>query len=220
MKKIIIANWKCNPNSFLKARNLFYDIKKIKTNNLIVICPSFVHFNIFKFQINNKIKAGAQDVFYKEGAFTGKISASMLKDYKIKYVIIGHSEIRALGETDEQINKKIKSALDHELIPILCVGEKKDEDVKKILESQLKNIISKKIIIAYEPVWAIGTGKFCSSEKANKVLEFIKKRFKNKIIYGGSVNGNVIKNYSNFDGVLVGSASLNSKEFIKIVKNV
>jgi len=223
MKKIIIANWKCNPDSFVKARKLFHDIKLgIKnTKNIVVICPSFVHFSIFKFQLRNKIKAGAQDAFWEQGAHTGEISNDMLKDLKIKYVIIGHSEKRALNETDLMINRKVRATLRAGLIPILCVGEKKGENAEKVVISQLEKagINSNKIIIAYEPVWAIGTNDFCSPNKANKVREFIKKKYKNRIIYGGSVNSKIVNDYSDFDGVLVGNASLKTKEFIKLVKN-
>jgi len=225
MKKIIIANWKCNPDSFVKARKLFHDIKlgTKRTKNIVVICPSFVHFSIFKFQLGNKIKSGAQNVFWEQGAHTGEVSNNMLKDLKIKYVIIGHSERRALNETDLMINKKARAVLKAGLIPILCVGEKKGENAEKIVISQLEKALngvnSKKVIIAYEPVWAIGTNDFCSPNKANKVRELIKKKYKNRIIYGGSVNSKIVNDYSDFDGVLVGNASLEAKEFIKLVKN-
>lgn len=221
MKKIIIANWKCNPTTLKDNKRLFNKIKKTKA----IICPPFIYLSLFKYK-----NLGAQDCHYEQsGAFTGEVSPKMLKDLGCRYVIIGHSERRKhFKEIDEIINKKIKAALKVNLIPVLCIGEKKDENAEKIVDDQLKKDLKginkkdlKKIIIAYEPVWAIGTGNFCSAEKADKIRQFIKKKLNNRTLYGGSVNSSIANKYTKigFDGLLVGGASLNPKEFIEINKN-
>lgn len=201
MKKLIIANWKSNPTSKAEAKKLFNAVKKTKA----IICPPFPYLSVFKYNF-----LCAQDC----------LSPKKLKDLGVKYVIIGHSERRALGETEEIIEKKLKAALKAGLIPILCVGEKKGENAKKVINKQLKKNL-KGVIIAYEPVWAIGTGNFCSANKANKVREFIKEKLDNKILYGGSVNSKIAKDYLKigFDGLLIGGASLDAEEFRKIAKN-
>jgi len=229
MRKLIIANWKCNPTSLAEAKKIFNAVKKTKA----IVCPPYPYI---PYMINSKSqilnpKLGAQNCHYEQsGAFTGEVSAKMLKDLGCKYVIIGHSERRKhFKETDEIINKKLKAASKAGLKPILCVGEKRGESAKKIIGNQLEKDLKgiskkdlKKIIIAYEPVWAIGTGNFCSAIKANEARKFIKQRFDNKILYGGSVNSKIAKDYIKvgFDGLLIGGASLDVKEFIKIVKNV
>ena len=213
MKKIIIGNWKCNPKSLAEAKKLFNAVKKTGA----VICPPFVYLSKFKYKF-----LGAQDCFWEQsGPYTGEVSPKMLKSLGVKYVIIGHSERRALGETKEIIEKKLRAALKVGLIPILCVGEKKGENFKKVIDKQLKDL--KGIIIAYEPVWAISTsgGDFCSPEKARKVMEYIRTKTNDLVVYGGSVDSKTVKGYIDigFDGVLVGGASLDAKEFIKIIKN-
>ena len=216
MKPFIVANWKCNPASLKGAKLLFDSVKKeIKNikNVEVVLCPPFIYLPILTVhrQVMN-IKLGAQDCFWKQqGAFTGEISPLMLKDLGCQYVIIGHSERRALGETDEMINKKIRAALKSKLKPILCID--------KI--SQIKKDLKTEIIIAYEPLFAIGTGKPCSIEKAKKMRTSLI-RFKT-VLYGGSINSENAKDYmekAGFQGLLVGGASLEPKEFIQIVKNV
>jgi len=242
-KKLIVANWKCNPTSLKEAKQLFNSIKKrikgIKKVEVVVCPPSPFILNLKPETLN--LKLGAQDCFWeKEGAFTGEISPLMLKNLGIKYVILGHSERRKyLRETDEMINKKIKKALEFNLKPILCIGERKGQTFG-ILESQvkngLKNISKKKIkniIIAYEPIWAIGTGKFCSFDRVLSAALFVRKIIykeyskvlaKNlNILYGGSVNKENAKSYikeSGVNGLLVGGASLKPKEFLEILKSV
>ena len=243
MKPLIIANWKCNPSTLTEAQRLFNSVKKgIKNikNTEIVICPPFVYIShLLKpktYTLNPKL--GAQDCLYEEkGAFTGEISALMLKNLGCQYVIIGHSERRALGETDEMINKKIKAALKVKLKPILCIGENLRERKKgktfKVLKKQLQSAFrnaksqilnTKYLVIAYEPLWAIGTGNHCGIFEAKKVNLFIRKIVKNvPIIYGGSVNSQNSSDYikkAGFEGLLVGGASLNSKEFVKIAKAI
>jgi len=201
MNKIIVANWKSNPKTLAQAKKLFNGVKETKA----VICPPFSYLSVFKYRF-----LCAQD--YR--------SPKRLKNLGVKYVIIGHSERRALGETEEIIEKKLRAALKDGLTPILCVGEKKGEDAEKVVNKQLKKNL-KGVIIAYEPVWAIGTGNFCSANKANKVREFIKEKLDNKILYGGSVNSKIAKDYLKigFDGLLIGGASLDVEEFRKIAKN-
>jgi triosephosphate isomerase len=225
MKKLIIANWKCNPTNLAEAKRLFNKVKKTKA----VICPPFVYLSSIQHPASS-IQFGGQDCHWEQfGAYTGEVSSKMLKDLGCKYVIIGHSERRKyFKESDEIINKKLKAGLKVGLIPILCIGEKRGENPERVINNQLKKDLKgiikkdlKKIIIAYEPVWAIGTGDFCPAHRAKKARDFIKKKLDNKVLYGGSVNGKVARNYIEvgFDGLLVGGASLNAKEFIKINKS-
>ena len=226
MKPLIVANWKMNPQNLQGAKLLFDSvangIKNLK-NVEIVICPPFLYILNLKSQILN-LKLGAQDCFWEEkGAFTGEVSPKMLKDLGCDYVILGHSERRKyLKETDEMINKKIKAALKSDLTPILCI-----ENISQ-LKKGTKDLLrkeQKKLIIAYEPVFAIGTGKPCTPEKAKEMKTAIKKIIDKDIpiIYGGSVNSQNATDYikmAGFQGLLVGGASLDSEEFIKLAKNV
>jgi len=216
-----------NPQNLQGAKLLFDSvangIKNLK-NVEIVICPPFLYILNLKSQILN-LKLGAQDCFWEEkGAFTGEVSPKMLKDLGwCDYVILGHSERRKyLKETDEMINKKIKAALKSDLTPILCI-----ENISQ-LKKRTKDLLrkeQKKLIIAYEPVFAIGTGKPCTPEKAKEMKTAIKKIIDKDIpiIYGGSVNSQNVTDYikmAGFQGLLVGGASLDSEEFIKLAKNV
>ena len=248
MKTLIVANWKMNPASLKEAKTLFEAIKKgIKNikNVEVVICPPFVYLSAIT-QSAGGLVLGAQNCFWEEkGAFTGEISAPQLHDLKINYVIIGHSERRKyFNETNDQINKKIKKSLHEKLGPILCVGETSEEkqmDKKvEVLEKQiietLKNISSKEIkniVIAYEPVWSIGTGDNCSIDETMSSILFIRKvifKLYNReisdnirVLYGGSVEpdnaASYIKN-AGANGLLVGGASTSSEEFIKIIRSV
>ncbi len=215
----------------------------------VVICPPFIYlptlFDFLSRWIKSQIKLGAQNCFWEEkGAYTGEISLLMLKNFACKYVIIGHSERRGiLKETNSMINKKIKAALSFGIKPILCVGEKKEEKQKEkifvVLKSQVEQglrKISKKeienIIFAYEPVWAIGSGNPCSLDESHVVRLLLQKIIAQKysrqvaqklqILYGGSVKSSNVNGFikdAGFQGVLVGGASLDPKEFIEIVKN-
>ena len=248
-KPIIVGNWKMNLD-LEDARRLIVEIRQglrdIDERKIdIVVCPAFVHLQSVNFQLPVNIKLGAQDVFWKKGgAYTGEISPDMLKDVGCRYVIIGHSERRQLGETDEMINKKISVLLDRDLFPILCLGETKEEKEKNLGDSKIKEQVIKdlegiktqvveKVIIAYEPVWAIGTGKAAKGEEVNKTAKLIRKviegRYsknqadKIRILYGGSVDQRNVKefvNQSQIDGVLVGETSLKANKFIKIVEQV
>lgn len=245
MKKLIIANWKMNPASLKAAIKLANETEKglrgIK-NVEIVIAPPFPFLAPVN-KILKQSKLGAQDFFWKEtGPATGEVSGDQLKHLRVSHVIIGHSERRALGETDEMINKKIKAALKAGLVPILAVGERKkmsSSKIRRVLSRQLSkglHSVSAKAfengVIAYEPVWAIGTGLATTPEHAKTALAMIKeilsrlwkiKKIKTRIIYGGSVNA---KNAAAFispqggamDGMLVGGMSLHPREFINIVR--
>lgn len=250
MKPFIVANWKMNPTTLAEANRLFNSVarglKNIK-NVEVVICPPFVYLPIFKFRTKDFI-LGAQDCFWeKRGAFTGEVSPLMLKNLGCNYVIIGHSERRKhFKETDDMINKKIKTALITKINPIFCLGEtieeRKGGKTQKVLKKQLisgfKNIsesliLNSKFSIAYEPLWAIGTGNPCDFKEAQKINLFLRKFIaqifnnslakKIRIIYGGSVNSKNATFYikeAKMNGLLVGGASLDAKEFIKIIKGI
>lgn len=259
MKPLIVANWKMNPQNLTEAQLLFNSIKKgIKNTCLeqgrravVVICPPFIYLPCFveflyRCRKSQLLALGGQDLFYEEkGAFTGEISPLMLKNLGCQYVIIGHSERRKLGETDEMINKKIKAAIKAGLKPILCVGEKKKEskeDREEIYLHLKENLLGIKksdlenLIITYEPIWAISTtqGGVAAAprdakEGANLIRKFLAKLLgknltqKIKILYGGSVDSKNVNSFiyeAETEGVLIGAASLNSKEFIEIVKKV
>jgi len=244
MKPLIVANWKCNPITLREAKKLFDSIGKgIKNvkNSEVIICPPFVYLPLLVSQNPSSVVSfGGQSCFWEEkGAFTGEISPSMLKNIGIKYVIIGHSERRKYQkETDEMIKKKLKAALKTGLKVILCIDN--ISQIKKDLSGFIKKELAN-LIIAYEPIFAIGTGKPCRVGKANKMrisitraltkggeerMFFDKKEVLNKnipILYGGSVSfqnaGDYIRE-GGFQGLLIGSTSLNAKEFIKIVKDI
>lgn len=208
MKPLIVANWKCNPTTLEEAKKIF---KKANFPGAeVVICPPFIY-------LSSLGAKGAQDCFWEEkGAYTGEISPKMLRDLGVEYVIIGHSERRKyFKETDETINKKMKAVIKAGLKPILCIDKISQLPAKK----------QKGLIIAYEPLFAIGTGKPCSPERAKKMRILIQRKIgKNiKILYGGSVNSQNAKDYikkASFSGLLVGGASLKPQEFLDIIKAV
>jgi triosephosphate isomerase len=223
-KSLIIANWKMNPATLAEAKELFDRVKNLD----VVVCPPFCYLDAKIRPSGAKFTPCAQNCLWEEkGAYTGEISPKMLKSLGVKYVIIGHSERRIhFQETDEMINKKLKAILKLGLTPILCVGEKEGEDAKAVVEKQLNDDLKeiaendvKKIVIAYEPIWAIGTGNFCDPQRAKKVLNLIREKLGNKVLYGGSVNSKISADYTRagFNGLLVGGASLDAEEFAKIV---
>ena len=215
-------------------------IKFSKTNKknkfkLIYCPPNTLIRPLSKRLKNTNIEVGAQNCHESEnfGANTGYVNSKMLKNVGAKYIILGHSENRQDGESDKLINLKIKSAIKAGLKIIFCIGEtlkeKKNKKTKRVLANQILkglNLIKKKseIIIAYEPVWSIGTGMIAKSEDLTQCVAFIKSKFSKtspKILYGGSVNANNIeqlKNISNIDGFLIGGASQDPKKFIDIIK--
>jgi|TARA_B100000900_G_scaffold343440_1_gene307150 triosephosphate isomerase len=233
-----IANWKMFGvlNSLNSLHNVIKFFKKFKRKRSIkiVYCPPFTLIRpMTKKLMKSNIDVGAQNCHEKEtyGAFTGSVNSLMLKSVGAKYVIIGHSENRLTGETNKIINLKIKSALKSGLKVIFCIGEtlqeKRKKITKKVLNKQIKlglNRIknNKNILIAYEPVWSIGTGLIPESKELFDTIRFIKKVKKNnKVLYGGSVNPkniNQLKSITNIDGYLIGGASQDSKKFIDIIK--
>lgn len=249
MRNIVIAgNWKMN-NDLKESEKLIVELKNLllneKPNCDVIVCPPFTSLSeASKLLKGSAIKLGAQNMHFEDnGAFTGEVSASMLKSVGCEYVIIGHSERRhILGETDEVINKKIKKALAAGLKPIFCVGELLEEResgttndvVKRQILKGLEGVSSddmKNIIVAYEPVWAIGTGKTASPAQAQEVHEFIRDLIEigfslevaNDLViqYGGSVkpdNAKELISQKDIDGALVGGACLKADSFIGIIK--
>lgn len=228
MKKLFVANYKMNGDkNFYKKVNKV--LNKLKIADTVVLCPPFVYMPYFNIK-NQNIFVGSQDISSCENKqSTGQISATMLEEFNVKYSIIGHSERRAIGETDKFISQKAKYALEKGIIPIICVGEKKqnsDLDVLiKQVEAALCGVQNNEIIFAYEPVWAIGSGLQPSVEQINKALEIIKHTAINlgynvKVLYGGSVNLKTYKDIktSNAEGFLMGGVSLKLNDFIAIVK--
>ena len=233
-----IANWKMygGLNSLNSLKKVTDFLKKFKKNNKIKIIycpPNTLIYQMMKKLKNTNIYVGAQNCHENEnyGAFTGSVNPSMLKNVGAKYIIIGHSENRKNGETNRLINLKIKNALKSGLKVIFCIGETIQEKRKKITQriltrqiaEGLKKIKNKKdIIIAYEPVWSIGSGQIPKISDLFKTINFIKKNNKKmKVLYGGSVNPknvNKLKLIKNIDGFLIGGASQNSKKFIDIIK--
>ena len=215
IKPLIIANWKCNPKSIEESKILFKEIKENVFNKNVVICPPSIFISSL---ICEGVIFGAQDCSLKnEGSFTGEISAQMIKSIGCEYVIIGHSERRRIFKEDnQQIKMKIDQALKAKLKPIVCIGED-TENTFDFLKEQIKDI-DENIILAYEPIWAIGTGNSASLDKVKEVKEFLGKR---KVLYGGSVNSQNFKQYlSVMDGLLIGGASLDSKEFNNILCDI
>ncbi len=200
----------------------------------VVLCVPFTDLTIVNKSLHgNRIRLGAQNVHWEDcGAYTGEISASMLLEMGVRYVIVGHSERRQFfGETDETVNLRLKAAQNSGLIPILCVGETKQQrdagETERVIIEQLQaglvGIDRERLVIAYEPIWAIGTGETCEVTEANRVIGLIRHRVNNPnvtIQYGGSVKPNNIDEImaqSEIDGVLVGGASLGAGDFAQIV---
>lgn len=220
MNKTIIANWKANPNQGQKVTEYFSKFQG-QFGAEIVFCPPFVYLKNPEFK---KYSLGAQNCFWEnQGSYTGEITPGMLKDLGANYVLIAHSERRnILGETNEVANFKIKQALAHGLIPVYCLGEKEGQNWQEVIKTQLEEglkDINTDIVIAYEPVWAIGTGKACDPVTAKQVKEYILTVLGKTVpvLYGGSVNASNASEFLNsMDGLLVGGASLDPEEFAKI----
>ncbi len=244
-KKVIAGNWKMNmlPNEAIKFIEDLAPLVKDTENEVILCVPYTDLFYALLTAQGTNIKIGAQNMHFEEsGAYTGEVSAKMLKSINVEYVIIGHSERRQyFNETDETVNKKIKAAFANELKPIVCVGETLEERengktaqiITKQTELALEGLTNEQVentIIAYEPIWAIGTGKTATSEDANNSVKEIRKKIEeiygqetaSRVIiqYGGSVkssNAKELFEMSDIDGGLVGGASLKADEFSKIV---
>lgn len=247
-KKVIAGNWKMNmlPNEAISMiTNLEPLVKNAKADVILCVPYTDLFYALLTAQ-NTNIKIGAQNMFYKEsGAYTGEVSGKMLKSIGVEYVIIGHSERRQyFNETDESVNLKIKSAFENGLKPIVCVGENLDQrnegitnniitaQTQKALEGLTQTQVEN-TIIAYEPIWAIGTGKTATSEDANNAIKEIRKKIAEiygqntaeRVIiqYGGSMkpeNAKELLSMSDIDGGLIGGASLKAESFAEIVMSV
>ena len=244
---LIAGNWKMNLG-LKEAVSLISELKKVKPNKAeMLICPPFVDLPAASEMVQGThIQLGAQNMYPEEkGAFTGEISPAMLKELHCRYVICGHSERRhIMGESDEFIHRKVVSSLAHSLTPILCTGETADqrnegrteEIIREELETALFNIPSEQaetIVIAYEPIWAIGTGAAATAVDAQAVAHFIRGELtrlygettaeKIRILYGGSVKAANIEDFmaqKDIDGGLIGGASLKATEFKEIYEKV
>lgn len=247
-KKLIAANWKMNKGlvqsqQFAEELKQYFEKYKL-TDTEVVLCPPFTSLDAVNKKIaGTQIKLGAQNMYFETiGAYTGEISAGMLKSCGCEYVILGHSERRQyFNETNAVINKKVLKALDEGLKPIVCVGENLQEHEDKLTESVIDEQITvclshvseegiANVTIAYEPVWAIGTGKNATPHQAESVHNFLRKKLKKmynddvskntKIIYGGSVtpeNAKELFTPQTVNGGLIGGASLEAEKFIKII---
>ncbi len=238
MRKIVIAgNWKmfktqAETKEFIQG--FLPHLQGTPSEREVVLCPPFTDLSIMSQYLHGStIRLGAQNVHWEDsGAYTGETSAPMLTENGVYYVIVGHSERRQFfGETDTTVNLRLKAAQRHGLIPILCVGETKQQRDAQETESLITHQISLdlvdidlvNLVIAYEPIWAIGTGETCEAKEANRVIGLIRSQLQNpnvSILYGGSVKpGNIdeIMAQPEIDGVLVGGASLESASFARIV---
>ena len=247
-RKLIIANWKLNPNNKTCASNLALNILSLLENAYLVdvcIIPPQIYIPVVSTILERtNIAIGSQNCHYElSGAYTGEVSVDSLIDFGIKYILCGHSERRVLfQETDEIINKKVKQVVESGLTAVLCVGESLEENELGLVEQVCKNQIKKglqnitndkisQVVIAYEPVWAIGTGRVCNPDDADNAIRNIRATITQmygqetglnmQILYGGSVNAANVKNLmsKNIDGCLVGSASINAESFANIVQN-
>lgn len=246
-KPIIAGNWKMHM-TVKEAQDFIHAIKGLvpaQEEIDTVICPPFTHlYTLVHLAKGQSFSIGAQNMHFEEkGAYTGEVSPVMLSTIGVKYVIIGHSERRQyFNETDKTVNLKTLAAFKHDLIPIVCVGEFLEEreagKTKEVVQYQVEQALvglteeqATQVVIAYEPIWAIGTGRSSSAEEANEVIAFIRSVIQNqfnqqvanavRIQYGGSVKPENIKEYMNqtdIDGALVGGASLESVSFLKLLE--
>lgn len=250
-KKIVAGNWKMN-KLYVEGLQLVADImvklSSLPEGHLVILCPPFIHLSELAKMLKNEshVKLGAQNChYYENGAFTGEVSAPMLSSLGVEYVITGHSERRQLFyETNEIITKKVQAILANGLKVIFCCGESLEEReqgnhinfVRQQIEDSLFNLSSKElnsVVIAYEPIWAIGTGENASPEQAQEMHHVIRSLMSDKfgaeiadnktILYGGSVNAEnatTLFSQPDVDGGLVGGASLKANEFVKIVQSL
>ena len=244
-KPIVAANWKMNKTVSQTKEFISDFVKKDLPDNIeVLVCPPYLGLqDALALAKGSKVKIGAQNMHFEDsGAYTGEVSPIMLGDLGVNYVIIGHSERRQyFAETDEIVNKKVRAAIKYNLKPIVCVGENLEEyesgQTQAVIARQIEEGLAwlsadqvADLVIAYEPVWAIGTGKSSSPDAANQVIADIRKQIKSiydtetaqavRIQYGGSVNSSNIQEYmgqSDIDGVLVGGASLEVDSFYDLV---
>jgi triosephosphate isomerase (TIM) len=236
-KTIIAGNWKmfktqAETQAFVGAFKP--EIDEAPGDREVILCVPFTDLAVLSKSLHgSRVQVGAQNVHWEDsGAFTGEISGAMLTEIGVRYVVIGHSERRQFfGETDESVNFRLRAAQKHGLMPILCVGETKGQrdrgDAESVIFNQLKlglaGVDQSRLIVAYEPIWAIGTGEVCAAAEANRIVGLIRGRLVNQdvvIQYGGSVkpeNIDEIMGQPEIDGVLVGGASLDAASFARIV---
>lgn len=240
MTKLCFGNWKLNKNP--KEAQFFLDELSLKIKSQSLQASDFALFppdlTAFVFSQQNEIQWGGQNAYTEiEGGYTGESSFKTLKDMGATYALIGHSERRSLfGETNEEVHKKTKLCIDQHLLPVVCIGESLDERqsdktfkvLKHQIEIALKDIDLTKVILAYEPVWAIGTGKTASAVQALEVHDWLRKELGERgastpLLYGGSVkpeNASELFKVKNINGFLVGGASLSVDSFLEIYKNM
>ena len=245
--RYFIGNWKMfgvpkSINIINKINKFVKSDKKFNKRYKVVITPPNTLIESYSnFFLNQKVSIGAQNCYHKDyfGANTGSISPMMIKSVGAQYMIVGHSDNRSEGDTETMLKSKVKNSLNNKMKVIFCIGENKTDKQKnrtfKVLKKQIENILENKfnsrdIIVAYEPIWSIGTGKIPEPEDLLKTTIFIKKILKKifkkssspPVLYGGSVDGNNIsqfKNLNEIDGFLIGGASKSDKKFIDIIKN-
>lgn len=239
MNKLIVGNLKANMNMDKVGEYLYTLNNSIDTDNKVAICPSNIYIPFFT---NEKFEVGSQNVsIYDNGAYTGEVSAEQLKSARVKYVIVGHSERKKyFNENDVIVNKKIRKCVENDLIPIVCIGETKEERLefktKQVLRMYLLEILKdldrdkiKNLIIAYEPIWSIGTGIVPSPKEIDDIALYIKDIVKSaykidvKVLYGGSINSTNVDKFKfleNVDGFLIGGASNNPLEFVEIINEI
>lgn len=242
-RQVVIGNWKMN-TSIDEAINLIVDLKEGLEDYSTIVCVPYTHIGVVQEIVDDRIAVGAQNLCqFDNGAYTGEISSTMLQSLGVEFVIIGHSERRAyFGENDAMVNAKVQQALKKDIIPIICCGEsldeRKDGSYLPFIENQIRQALkdlTKEMVancfLAYEPVWAIGTGETASASQAQEVHSFIRKLIEElydsstaehlTIVYGGSVKANNAADLfkeNDVDGALVGGASLKAKDFLSIVK--
>lgn len=251
MKKsvpLIIGNWKLNPVTIADAATLAQTVAG-KCKNIVepyvAVAPPFTYLSeVGKKIVKGPVKLAAQDVYFMDiGAHTGEVSVLQLKDLQVEYVIIGHSERRAMGESDADVQKKVQIVLKHKLTPVVCIGEKDRDDQGNFftfVETQLRSLAEvlpasqiKKVVIAYEPIWAIGTGVTATADDVKEMQLFIETVLTKiydrptaravRLLYGGSVkpqNAAELHKHGDMGGFLVGGASLNADDFVSIIKAV
>ncbi|NES95108.1 MAG: triose-phosphate isomerase [Desertifilum sp. SIO1I2] len=238
MRKVVIAgNWKMyktQAQALEFLQGFMLELDNVPEEREIILCAPFTDLALLSKNLHgSRVQLGAQNVHWEEaGAYTGEIAGPMLAEIGVRYVVVGHSERRQyFGETDETVNLRLKAAQKYDLTPILCVGETKQQRdageteilIYTQLEKALVGVDQQKLIIAYEPIWAIGTGDTCEAKEANRIIGLIRSRLSNQnvpIQYGGSVkptNINEIMAQPEIDGALVGGASLEPQSFSRIV---
>lgn len=251
-RKLIVGNWKMNPTTLSEAQTIYQKVKRVSLNlksTSVVMCPPFVYISKFLpaksgAKIKPTVSIGAQTVFHEsQGAFTGEVSAPMLKDLGVSYVIVGHSERRAVGETDEVVAQKTLAVLEAGMNPIVCVGEKVHDEqgmyldilrnqIKASLASVPRKLVSQ-LVIAYEPVWAIGAKEPMEASVIEETTIFVRKVLADlfgqentqhiPVLYGGSINfrnAPDIVSRGKVDGLLVGRESVNTPGFVELLKAV